>query len=108
MRSGEVLRKGAYEFGFAEVRFSIDGVIQVDCFRQVISENAWVISVPFGEKEYIQLKHDRHFASLSMIGPFVDAVTRHVIMKKTAPGLKPARSAAFGGLTAESIIYIEG
>jgi UDP-GlcNAc:undecaprenyl-phosphate GlcNAc-1-phosphate transferase len=91
----ELVRLGARDFGFARVRLLMHGFESEDRFREVHADSAWLFRVPLGESSWVEFEHDRHYMSLSMIGPFVDVVARQLQMKQTAPVELPARSAVF-------------
>lgn len=89
----EIVRNGARDFGFARVRLTMNGFTVADHFREVRTDSSWEFRVPFGDAASVQFEHDRHYVSLSMIGPFVDVVARQLQMKQITPAVMRARSA---------------
>jgi UDP-GlcNAc:undecaprenyl-phosphate GlcNAc-1-phosphate transferase len=73
-----VLRDGGRVFGFVHVGLQIDSQTFEERFRDADDKNCWHVRIPLEGVGCVEFEHDQHYASSSMIGPFIDVVCRQL------------------------------
>jgi UDP-GlcNAc:undecaprenyl-phosphate GlcNAc-1-phosphate transferase len=74
----EIICKEASHRGFVRVEMNRRGEVLTRNLYRSFGDKVWKLRIPLGGLDYIDLEHDQSSAGLSLIGPFLDVLSRQM------------------------------